>query len=131
MVGVDKQPLLRWLWSAKRFGEVARKALFRRTDSFSPASGMWAAIYPKPTTDGSVPASVIRDCVCLLSWYRLGQARDISSAAVAVPDPRTVAELMGHKTIQITMRYAHLAPAHNLAAVERLIRGLEGRCQRE
>lgn len=35
-------------------------------------------------------------------------------------DLRTVAELMGHKTIQMTMRYAHLAPAHTLAAVERL-----------
>jgi hypothetical protein len=35
-------------------------------------------------------------------------------------DIRTVAELMGHKTIQMTMRYAHLAPEHNLAAVERL-----------
>ena len=35
-------------------------------------------------------------------------------------DLRTVAELMGHKTIQMTMRYAHLAPAHQLAAVERL-----------
>jgi integrase len=33
-------------------------------------------------------------------------------------DIRTVAELMGHKAIQMTMRYAHLAPAHNLAAVE-------------
>jgi hypothetical protein len=28
---------------------------------------------------------------------------------------------MGHKTIQMTMRYAHLAPEHNLAAVERLV----------
>jgi len=30
---------------------------------------------------------------------------------------------MGHKTIQMTMRYAHLAPAHQLAAVERLASG--------
>lgn len=36
-------------------------------------------------------------------------------------DLRTIAELMGHKTIQMTMRYAHLAPAHNLAAVKRLV----------
>jgi hypothetical protein len=36
-------------------------------------------------------------------------------------DLRTVAELMGHQTIQMTMRYAHLAPAHTLAAVERLV----------
>lgn len=35
-------------------------------------------------------------------------------------DPVKMAELMGHKTIQMTMRYAHLAPAHQLAAVERL-----------
>ena len=35
-------------------------------------------------------------------------------------DLRTIAELMGHTTIQMTMRYAHLAPSHKLAAVERL-----------
>jgi hypothetical protein len=28
---------------------------------------------------------------------------------------------MGHETIQMTMRYAHLAPSHTLAAVERLV----------
>jgi Phage integrase family len=37
-------------------------------------------------------------------------------------DIRTVAELMGHKSIQMTMRYAHLAPQHKLVAVERLAR---------
>ena len=36
-------------------------------------------------------------------------------------DLRTLAELMGHQTIQMTMRYAHLAPSHTLAAVERLV----------
>ena len=35
-------------------------------------------------------------------------------------DLRTVQELMGHKTIQMTVRYAHLAPKHQLAAVQRL-----------
>ena len=42
-----------------------------------------------------------------------------SRLVMAGVDIRTVAELMGHKTIQMTMRYAHLAPEHNLA-VERL-----------
>jgi hypothetical protein len=28
---------------------------------------------------------------------------------------------MGHKNIRMTMRYAHLAPAHKLAAIERLV----------
>ena len=35
-------------------------------------------------------------------------------------DLRTCQELMGHKTIQMTVRYAHLAPQHRLAAVQRL-----------
>lgn len=35
-------------------------------------------------------------------------------------DLRTVQELMGHKAIAMTCRYAHLAPTHQLAAVERL-----------
>ena len=35
-------------------------------------------------------------------------------------DIRTVQELLGHKTISMTVRYAHLAPKHQLAAVERL-----------
>jgi integrase len=35
-------------------------------------------------------------------------------------DLRTVAELMGHATIQMTMRYSHLAPEHKLAAADRL-----------
>ena len=35
-------------------------------------------------------------------------------------DIRTVAELMGHKSLQMTMRYAHLARAHNAAAVAKL-----------
>ncbi|MGB7232731.1 MAG: hypothetical protein WBD19_13750, partial [Candidatus Acidiferrum sp.] len=33
---------------------------------------------------------------------------------------RTVQELLGHKVIAMTVRYAHLAPKHTLAAVERL-----------
>ena len=36
-------------------------------------------------------------------------------------DLLTVAELMGHSSIQMTMRYAHLAPQHNRAAVDRLV----------
>jgi integrase len=33
---------------------------------------------------------------------------------------RTVQDLMGHKQISMTVRYAHLTPRHQLAAVERL-----------
>jgi len=43
-----------------------------------------------------------------------------SRLVMAGVDIRTVQELMGHKTIQVTMRYAHLAPQHQLEAVQRL-----------
>jgi len=35
-------------------------------------------------------------------------------------DIRTVQELMGHKSISMTVRYSHLAPKQTLAAVELL-----------
>lgn len=43
-----------------------------------------------------------------------------SRLVMAGVDIRTVAALMGHKMIQMTMRYAHLASEHKLVAVERL-----------
>ena len=43
-----------------------------------------------------------------------------SRLVMAGVDIRTVQELMGRKTIQVTMRYAHLAPQHQLEAVQRL-----------
>ena len=44
----------------------------------------------------------------------------ISRLVMAGVDIRTVQELAGHKDIKMTARYAHLAPAHKLAAVDRL-----------
>jgi site-specific recombinase XerD len=44
----------------------------------------------------------------------------ISRLVMKGVDLRTVQELVGHKTISMTVRYAHLAPEHNQAAVEKL-----------
>jgi hypothetical protein len=64
----------------------------------------------------SVKEAGIKD----FTWYCLRHTF-ASRLAMAGVDLRTLAELMGHQTIQMTMRYAHLAPSHTLAAVERVV----------
>ena len=44
-----------------------------------------------------------------------------SRLVMAGVDLHTVQELMGHQSIAMTQRYAHLSPAHKLAAVQRLV----------
>jgi len=53
------------------------------------------------------------------SWHCLRHTF-ASRLVMAGVDIRTVQELLGHKTIAMTVRYSHLAPHHTLAAVERL-----------
>jgi site-specific recombinase XerD len=60
-------------------------------------------------------AANVRD----FSWHCLRHTF-ASRLVMAGVDLRTVQPLLGHKTIQMTVRYAHLAPEHQKAAVERL-----------
>jgi site-specific recombinase XerD len=53
------------------------------------------------------------------SWHCLRHTF-ASRLVMAGVDLRTVQELLGHKSIAMTVRYSHLAPEHTLAAVERL-----------
>jgi site-specific recombinase XerD len=53
------------------------------------------------------------------TWHCL-QHTFASRFVMAGVEVRTVQELMGHKTIAMTCRYAHLAPQHQLDAVSRL-----------
>jgi site-specific recombinase XerD len=36
-------------------------------------------------------------------------------------DLMTIHELMGHKTMAMTLRYSHLSPGHRQTAIERLV----------
>jgi len=50
-----------------------------------------------------------------------------SHLVMAGVDLTTVKELLGHKTIAMTMRYAHLAPSHKVKAVNILDETLKGK----
>jgi site-specific recombinase XerD len=70
---------------------------------------------PRQWFDDAVEDAGVKD----FTWHCLRHTF-ASRLVMAGVDLRTVQELMGHKTIQMTVRYAHLAPKHQLAAVERL-----------
>lgn len=67
------------------------------------------------------PRAVKKAGIADFTWHDLRHTF-ASRLVMADVDIRTVADLMGHKNIQMTMRYAHLAPEHKLVAVERLSR---------
>ena len=56
-----------------------------------------------------------------LHWHDLRHTF-ASRLVMAGVDLRTVQELMGHQSYEMTVRYSHLAPAHTLEAVQRLCR---------
>ena len=102
--------------------EVAREALeklYQRRDG---------SAYVVPGTSGdrgrdwrrSFEDAVKKAGVQDFCWHDLRHTF-ASRLVMAGVDLRTVAELLGHKTLAMVMRYAHLAPGHLRQAVERLI----------
>jgi site-specific recombinase XerD len=69
-----------------------------------------------------VPA-IARAKIRAFSWHCLRHTF-ASRLVMAGVDLRTVQELLGHKSIAMTVRYSHLSPKHTLAAVERLAEGI-------
>jgi site-specific recombinase XerD len=66
--------------------------------------------------EGATTKARVKD----FTWHGLRHTY-ASRLIMAGVDLRTVQELMGHKTIQMTVRYSHLSKPHLLEAIERLV----------
>ena len=98
-------------------------AAFRSLWQFSKGMGkVFAHLYNSDETVGArgwFESTLNEAKVEDFRWHDLRHSF-ASRLVMAGVDIRTVQELMGHKTIQVTLRYAHLAPQHQLEAVQRL-----------
>jgi site-specific recombinase XerD len=86
-------------------------------------------VFPNGRKDGDAvqgargwfPDSVSRAGIEDYTWHD-NRHTFASRLVMAGTDLRTVADLLGHRSLQMVMRYTHLAPEHNAAAVARVER---------
>src|SRR5947208_3651899 len=150
---VGMQPLLRWT-SALGAAHAADRWRVRRRLLVVAGLGGALALVPLLAVRGFVAVTAVSTAVGLLNGPIIPMLDATVMSRVFVPalreagignlhwhdlrhtfasrlvmkgvDLRTVQELMGHKTIAMTLRYSHLSPAHQLEAVQRLTRKSTG-----
>jgi len=66
-------------------------------------------------------ADAVKDAKLVdFTWHDLRHTF-ASRLVMAGVDIRTVQELLGHKSITMTMRYSHWSPEHRVAALEKTV----------
>jgi integrase len=103
--------------------EAAAVATTWRPTAFDPDAFVFRSC------DASKPLAHIRRtwtgvlAIAVVNMFRFHDLRHTfaSNLVMAGIDLNTVRELLGHKSVAMTLRYAHLAPEHKAAAVEMLV----------
>ena len=90
----------------------------RRGNVFGPADGSHPVLAHRGWWDTVVGKAGLVD----FHWHDC-RHHFASKAVMAGVDLRTLQQLLGHKTLQMVIRYSHLSQSHELAAVEKLCDG--------
>jgi integrase len=81
--------------------------------------------YPRKQFDKALAAAGLKD----VTFHTLRHTA-ASHMVMAGVDLATVQEIMRHKTIAMTLRYAHLSPAHKKSAVDALQNALATKAEK-
>lgn len=87
----------------------------RRGNVFGPADGSHPVLAHRDWWETVVEKARLED----FHWHDC-RHHFASKAVMAGVDLRTLQQLLGHKTLQMVVRYSHLSQSHELAAVEKL-----------
>ena len=108
------QPAMDALWALRQVSPTGNGRVIVNTVTPGRYHGQ-----PRSTARNWFERAIAKAGLADFTWHCLRHTF-ASRLVMAGVDLRTVAELLGHRTLAMTFRYAHLAPSHQLAAVERL-----------
>lgn len=121
--GIEGSPKNNRLRHIPLTDEVVARLTERRTRARAADSPVFAGQHGQPVTKSQMECGLDRMCRRVglrpIGWHALRHTFASHLAMAGVPLP-SIKELLGHATIEMTMRYAHLAPSSLRAAIDLL-----------
>ena len=117
-LGLTKNGSVRYI-PLNRVALKAFRELALRSDMTGRVFGRKAGSHPVLEHRGWWQSVIETSGICDFHWHDC-RHHFASKAVMAGVDLRTLEQLLGHKKLQMVVRYSHLSQSHELAAVEKL-----------